>query len=184
MLFRSQPYALAVQVNGQTVGYVANEEVFNLAKEDVMQRINYAGSDKTELTIEPTYTISVTHKTMDESETANAILQSASDQISEGTALYLDGELTAVSSDGDTLRSYLESLLAPYEDQTDENISVGFNKNVTLEDGIYFNDSFEDDNSIENMLTGVQQQEKIYTVRRSEERRVGKECRSRWSPYH
>jgi len=130
-----------------------------------MQRINYAGSDKTELTIEPTYTISVTHKTMDESETANAILQSASDQISEGTALYLDGELTAVCSDGDTLRSYLESLLAPYEDQTDENISVGFNKNVTLEDGVYFNDSFEDDNSIENMLTGVQQQEKIYTVR-------------------
>ena len=46
-----------------------------------MQRINYAGSDKTELTIEPTYTISVTQKTMDESETANAILQSASDQI-------------------------------------------------------------------------------------------------------
>ena len=161
----AQPYALAVQVNGQTVGYVANEEVFNLAKEDVMQRINYAGSDKTELTIEPTYTISVTHKTMDESETANAILQSASDQISEGTALYLDGELTAVCSDGDTLRSYLESLLAPYEDQADENISVGFNKNVTLEDGVYFNDSFEDDNSIENMLTGVQQQEKIYTVR-------------------
>ena len=160
-----QPYALEVQVNGQTVGYVANEEAFNLAKEDVMQRINYAGSDKTELTIEPTYTISVTHKTMDESETANAILQSASDQISEGTALYLDGELTAVCSDGDTLRSYLESLLAPYEDQTNENISVGFNKNVTLEDGIYFNDSFEDDNSIENMLTGVQQQEKIYTVK-------------------
>ena len=148
----AQPYALAVQVNGQTVGYVANEEVFNLAKEDVMQRINYAGSDKTELTIEPTYTISVTHKTMDESETANAILQSASDQISEGTALYLDGELTAVCSDGDTLRGYLESLLAPYEDQADENVSVGFSKNVTLEDGVYFNDSFEDDNSIENFF--------------------------------
>ena len=25
---------------------------------------------------------------------------------------------------------------------------------------------------------------KIMTVLRSEERRVGKECRSRWSPYH
>ena len=25
---------------------------------------------------------------------------------------------------------------------------------------------------------------KIYALRRSEERRVGKECRSRWSPYH
>ena len=25
---------------------------------------------------------------------------------------------------------------------------------------------------------------KIYLLHRSEERRVGKECRSRWSPYH
>ena len=24
----------------------------------------------------------------------------------------------------------------------------------------------------------------LYTEQRSEERRVGKECRSRWSPYH
>ena len=29
------------------------------------------------------------------------------------------------------------AFLAPYEDQADENISVGFNKNVTLEDGVY-----------------------------------------------
>ena len=161
----AQPYALAVQVNGETVGYVANEDVFNLAKEDVMQRISYAGSDKTELTIEPTYTISVTHHVMNESETADAILQSASDQIGEGTALYLDGELTAVCTDGNVLRRYLDSLLAPYEDQIDENTTVGFNKQVTLEDGIYFNDSFEEDNAIESMLTGVQQQQKIYTVK-------------------
>ena len=26
--------------------------------------------------------------------------------------------------------------------------------------------------------------EPLYTKERSEERRVGKECRSRWSPYH
>ena len=125
-----------MQVNGQTVGYVANEDVFNSAKEAVQERINDAGTDEnTKWTVEPTYTISVAHSVLDENEMANAILKSSSDQISEGTALYLDGELTAVCSDGDTLRSYLESLLAPYEDQTDENISVGFNKNVTLEDG-------------------------------------------------
>jgi len=27
-------------------------------------------------------------------------------------------------------------------------------------------------------------QERAYALKRSEERRVGKECRSRWSPYH
>ena len=28
------------------------------------------------------------------------------------------------------------------------------------------------------------EKKKINSIRRSEERRVGKECRSRWSPYH
>ena len=32
-------------------------------------------------------------------------------------------------------------------------------------------------------LSGIQLGEGIFTTR-SEERRVGKECRSRWSPYH
>ena len=161
----AQPYALEVQVNGQTVGYVANEDVFNSAKEAVQERINYAGTDEnTKWTVEPTYTISVAHSVLDENEMANAILKSSSDQISEGTALYLDGELTAVCSDGTALQSYLSSLLEPYEDPKDPNVTVGFNKEVTLENGIYFNESFQQENDVESMLSGVQQQEKIYTV--------------------
>ena len=161
----NQPYALAVQVNGETVGYVANEDVFNSAKEAVQERINYAGTDEnTKWTVEPTYTISVAHSVLDENEMANAILKSSSDQISEGTALYLDGELTAVCSDGTALQSYLSSLLEPYEDAEDPNVTVGFNKEVTLENGIYFNESFQQENDVESMLSGVQQQEKIYTV--------------------
>ena len=161
-----QPYALEVQVNGQTVGYVANEDVFNSAREAVQERINYADTDHAKWTVEPTYTVTVAHKTMDENEMADAILKSASDEISEGTALYLNGELTAVCADGDALRSYLNNLLAPYEEEykNDENVTVGFSKTVLLEDGIYFNDSFEDDNSIEDMISGVRQQEKTYTV--------------------
>ena len=159
-----RPYALAVQVNGQTVGYVANEATFNLAREDVQERINYAGTDKTEWTIEPTYTISTAHQVMDENQMANAILSSASDEISEGTALYLDGELTAVCADGTSLQSYISGLLAPYEDEENANVTVGFNRAVDLEQGIYFNESFQDLTDIENTLSGVQQAEKIYKV--------------------
>ena len=65
-----QPYALAVRVNGETVGYVANEDVFNTAREDVMERISYAGTDKTEWTIEPSYTLAIAHHMMDENEMA------------------------------------------------------------------------------------------------------------------
>ena len=159
-----QPYALEVQVNGQTVGYVATETVFNSAREAVQERISYAGTDRTQWTVEPTYTISVAHSVLDENQMADAILKTSSDEISEGTALYLDGELTAVCEDGDALQGYLDSLLEPYEDPDDPNMTVGFNKEVTLENGIYFNESFEDDNSVEQMLSGVQQEKKIYTV--------------------
>ena len=159
-----QPYALEVQVNGQAVGYVANEDVFNAAREAVQERISYAGTDKTTWTVEPSYTVTVAHKVMNENEMADAILKSAGDEISEGTALYLDGNLTAVCSDGTSLQSYLSSLLEPYEDPEDPNVTVGFNKEVTLENGIYFNESFQDEADVENALSGVQQQEKIYTV--------------------
>ena len=161
----NQPYALAVQVNGETVGYVANEDVFDTAREDVMERINYAGSDKTELTIEPSYTIAVAHHMLDENEMADAIIQSAGDQIGEGTALYLDGELTAVCSDGDALRAYFTSRLEPYEVPDDPNVSVGFNKQVTLEDGLYFKDSLQDYADVEKELSGVKQAQKVYTVK-------------------
>ena len=36
----------------------------------------------------------------------------------------------------------------------------------------------------QNGMTGPQATAEVEKHRRSEERRVGKECRSRWSPYH
>ena len=159
-----QPYALKVQVDGDTVGYVANEDVFNSALEAVQERISYAGTEKTRFTVEPTYSVSISHDVMDENSVADAILQRSSDQISQGTALYLDGELTAVCADGASLQSYLSSLLEPYEDPENANVTVGFNKEVTLENGIYFNESFQDEADVEKLLSGVQQAEKTYVV--------------------
>ena len=159
-----QPYALQVQVDDKTVGYVANEEVFNSALEAVQQRINYSGAEQARFTVEPTYSVTVAHDVMDENDVADAILKTSSDQISEGTALYLDGELTAVCADGSSLQRYISSLLEPYENPDDPNTTVGFNKDVTLENGIYFNESFQEEAEVEQLLSGVQQAEKSYTV--------------------
>ena len=47
--------------------------------------------------------------------------------------------------------------------------------------GVLFLGNTREDN---NMKVSTEQQEIAYQTFRSEERRVGKECRSRWSPYH
>ena len=160
-----RPYTLAVEVNGSTVGNVANETVFDAAREDVLQRVNYAGTTAgTELTIEPTYRLAITSDVMDESQMADAILSAVSDEISEGTALYLDGELTAVCAEGDQLQLYLSGLLEPYEDPEDPNVSVSFNRDVQVEQGLYFTDSFMDYTDVVSLLSGVRQAERVYTV--------------------
>ena len=45
------------------------------------------------------------------------------------------------------------------------NVSVGFNKQVTLEDGLYFKDSLQDYADVEKALSDVKQAQKVYTVK-------------------
>ena len=58
-----QPYALEVQVDNETVGYVANEEVFNSALEAVQS----------------TYSVAIAYDVMDENGLADAILKNSGD---------------------------------------------------------------------------------------------------------
>lgn len=62
-------------------------------------------------------------------------------------------------ADGNSLQRYISSLLEPYENPDDPNTTVGFNKDVTLENGIYFNESFQEEAEVEQLLSGVQQAE-------------------------
>ena len=57
-------------------------------------------------------------------------------------------------------------------------------KDFLLEKGFTENISKELKNGNGQILVNDQSVENWYQIKRSEERRVGKECRSRWSPYH
>ena len=57
----------------------------------------------------------------------------------------------------------------------------GFNADPSI---IRVDDTYYIANSTFEWFPGVRLHESKDLVHRSEERRVGKECRSRWSPYH
>ena len=44
-------------------------------------------------------------------------------------------------------------------------MSVGFNKQVTLEDGLYFKEGLQDFETVRQELVGVKQAQKVYTVK-------------------
>ena len=140
-------YLLEVRVNGESVGYVASEQVCDSARDDVQSRIERAravmesaGVETTDdaWNISPTYTLAVSGDVMTESEVADAILSASSDEIGDGTAVYIDGELRFVTSEGDHLRAYLDAVKQPYEDAFDSDRRVEFAHDITLVDGVYF----------------------------------------------
>ena len=68
-------------------------------------------------------------------------MQTASDEIVDGTAVYIDGTLRFVTTEGDHLRTYLESIKAPFENDMDSSIRTGFVHDIRLLDGVYLQES-------------------------------------------
>ncbi len=161
----NQEFTLAVQVNGVTVGNVANEQIFESAKSDVQERVDYTGADASaSFNISPTYVLSTETQVMTQTQMANAIIETSKEEIDEGTALYVDGELRAVTAGGEELKAYFTELKAPYEDPNDPNLTVRFNKEIEFVDGLYFTDSFTDYQEVTEEMSGLEQAEVLYTV--------------------
>ena len=165
-------YLLEVRVNGESVGYVASEQVFDSARDDVQSRIERAravmesaGVETTDdaWNISPTYTLAVSGDVMTESEVADAILSASSDEIGDGTAVYIDGELRFVTSEGDHLRAYLDAVKQPYEDSFDFNRRVEFVHDITLVDGVYFLSSIVPYDTVISTLN-AKSEPSIYTL--------------------
>lgn len=157
-------YVLAVEVEGQVVGYVENEMVFDAARSDLQARIATSTSSR-EWTVTPAYSLSVrSGPVLDETHMTDAILQASGDQIQEATALYVDGEIAAITTEGEKLAEALEAIKAPYEDPDNENIRVEFVKDVELVDGVYFTDSIVDYSEIDALIHGEEQADVYYTV--------------------
>ena len=162
-------YVLAVEVNGKVVGHVQSEQVFDAATAELTQRIDALGDESREFTITPTYSLDVSDTLMDEAQMANVLLQESSDEIQEATAIYVDGSLLAVTTEGEELHEFIDSLKAPYEDPDNPNLRVEFTKDVELQDGnLYFTDSLTDLQSIIDVLTGEEQGEVTYTVQQGD----------------
>lgn len=141
------PFVLRVEVGGELIGYVASEKDFEAARADVTGRINNAkailrdaGAPAAQGAWEvwPTYTLAPQGgKTMTENELVEALLRASGGEVSEGTAVYIDGALCFVTTEGDHLRSFLARLLAPYEGGTTQERQVGFAHRLRLVDGLF-----------------------------------------------
>lgn len=78
----------------------------------------------------------------------------------------MDGELQYVTSDGDHLRSYLQSTLLPYENIEDPNQRVDFVHDIQLVDGLFFSDSVQPYSDVLTQLCSDESTLKVRTIER------------------
>lgn len=149
----AQQFVLDVRVNGNSIGSVQSEQIFDTAYADVRSRlsnakqlIEAAGNTAPvgQWDIAPTYTLTVGNATLNQMEMADTIMAASDNEIGQGTAVYVDGALQFVTTEGDHLRTYLENVKAPYENTLDPNTQVTFSHDIRLVDGVFMLSSVED----------------------------------------
>ncbi len=143
-------YALSVEVNGQQLGFVEDQNVVEGAKDLLRGRIQLSETQEMEdWQLEPIYTIAraPSYTTMD--QLANKILLSASseDDIVEGTGLYIDGQLFAVTEKGDDLKMFLDNYLQEKANDVPAGASINFANEIVCNpdtDDVFFASSVQE----------------------------------------
>ncbi len=164
-------YALAVEVNGKLLGHVSSQNVVENAKGLLRDRIQLAQNQEiSDWELEPSYTLARVDSYTTTHQLVNEILLSGSQDagdLVQATGLYIDGELYAVTTEGERLSEYLDARLRPYEATAEENAHVSFSVEVECEpneNDVFFVSSVESYDEIVDRLEQVSGSDRTDTL--------------------
>lgn len=161
----SMTYALKLTVNGNFVGYIADETVYTDAEQMLQDRINYTGASTDVVTFTPAYEVDMVGygSTLSTYQVTDRMLQLLDKQIEYGFGVYIGENYYGTLYESKRAESTLESLLDKYRtDNPKEN--VVFEKEIQFVPGLYLADSFVNEDSLLSLLTSNRTIAAYYTV--------------------
>ena len=161
----SMTYALKLTVNGNFVGYIADETVYTDAEQMLQDRINYTGASTDVVTFTPAYEVDMVGygSTLSTYQVTDRMLQLLDKQIEYGFGVYIGENYYGTLYESKRAESTLESLLDKYRtDNPKENIV--FEKEIQFVPGLYLADSFVNEDSLLSLLTSNRTVAAYYTV--------------------
>lgn len=161
----SMTYALKLTVNGNFVGYIADETVYTDAEQMLQDRINYTGATTDVVTFTPAYEVDMVGygSTLSTYQVTDRMLQLLDKQIEYGFGVYIGEAYYGTLYESKRAESTLESLLDKYRtDNPKEN--VVFEKEIKFVPGLYLAESFVNEDSLLSLLTSNRTVAAYYTV--------------------
>lgn len=160
----SMTYALKLTVNGDLMGYVADESVFTDAEKIVHQRITYLDSSTEMFTFESSYEVEMVGygSTLTKYQLADKILSTVDAELTFAYGMYIGNSFYGALEDKQRVEQTLDDLLDEYRRGGEE--TVAFESPITFEPGLYLTESVVSDSSIIRLITSKNSVASYYTV--------------------
>ncbi len=161
----NQMYALKLTVNGNFIGYIDDESVYNTSEKDVRSRIDFTGSTTKSIVFEPVYEVAAIGygTTLNSNQLTDKILELIDAEISDGYGMYIGDAYYGTLVSHDKVDAALEELLDRYRSGSAKE-TVAFDKEITFIPGKYMTDSFVDEDKMIEKLTSYKRVASYYTV--------------------
>ncbi len=161
----SMTYSLKLTVNGDFVGYVANETVFTEAERIVQQRINYMDTNTEIVTFTPAYQLEMTgqNDALTKYQLADKLLTSMDAEIVHAYGLYIGNAFYGALTEKDKIDATLEDLLDVYRTGA-ANEKVAFENTISYEPGLYLAESIVNEDDIIETITAKKNVATYYTA--------------------
>lgn len=169
--FSNLTYALKVSYNGEDIGYVANEEVFNKAKDSALERFSSDSADEIKLSV-PTYSVTMLtpDKLCDSRTICDKIIEHTDGDFVNACGIYIDGDFVcAVKNETDAI-SVFDKILEPYAKKAGSSATVAFVQEIGYVQGFYSDneDVIWDSAKLENEMNSTKSGAVYYTVKQGD----------------
>ena len=156
-------FAIGVEYNGQHIGYIQDESVFQETEAKIQSRLVYQSDDQ-ELSYHPRFTLAIvpTGTLMTSAELTDTIISASGTDVVEATGLVIDGKFVGAVKDISAVKEHLDSkLAAAKQSETDR---VEFTKTVEMEEGLYFKSNVVSEEDLIALIDSNTQVDRYYTV--------------------
>ncbi len=133
-------YALQISYNGQTVGFVADETVYDSARKIIQNRMVTPTQQTWNSTAEMRIAVVNNDEIVSQEVMAESLLSVSGEEIAQATGLYVGGEFYGATAAGELLADEIDAILAPQQALASGlagDVTVKFTRTVELIPGIY-----------------------------------------------
>ncbi len=160
--------ALAVEYNGEQIGYVQSEADFDRAETEMKARIMYEEYVYPEDAI-PRFSLTIINEDQltSEDELTDQIIRASGNELTEGYGLYIDNRFIGATTEEGAIETMLASIKAEYAtgDPTEE---ISFVTEPDIKEGLYPVSSILDVGDLEEEVQKDETEERTYTVQKGD----------------